>query len=330
MKQVKPIKRQGRPAVIAIGTAAVLLALGGLGSMWWQPPATPAATTPAATTPAARDTAAQQLLQRIDAARNDKTLDPTVASLLRDATRALGAQAARTAELEARIAALEHDRTGTPSSASNGIAPTTEHRRNDSAAGDATNAARGNPTATTAAQRQNDLRRLVASGASETDARTMLAFVDELALQQAEAQFRFYRASRAGNYSSREKARAPIQELARLSDVEGQLRDTFGDDATDRYLYAKGLPNRVRVSAVLPGSIADRAGLAPGDVLLSYDGRPVRELSDVPRLAAEGNEGESVELLTLRGNERLQLTVPRGALGFRGESASVNPSTGPR
>ena len=75
---------------------------------------------------------------------------------------------------------------------------------------------------------------------------------------------------------------------------------------------ALGLPNEagVIVSDVVPGSPAERAGLKIQDVIVSLDGLPV---DNVP-LFALGlyllNTGNSAKVQIVRGDKRLDLTVP--------------------
>jgi regulator of sigma E protease len=63
---------------------------------------------------------------------------------------------------------------------------------------------------------------------------------------------------------------------------------------------------------VLPGSAASRAGLQPGDTLLSIDGRPLRHFSDLVSTLRNG-EGKPVEIVLARGSERqtVQITPDR-------------------
>jgi regulator of sigma E protease len=67
-----------------------------------------------------------------------------------------------------------------------------------------------------------------------------------------------------------------------------------------------------RVGSVLPGSAASRAGLQPGDTLLSIDGRPLRHFSDLVSTLRNG-EGKPVEIVLARGSERqtVQITPDR-------------------
>ena len=318
VQSARRIRRTWRFALVG-ATAAITVTAFAI-YHWISAPPTAAAASASTNDPT------QALLRRIDTASHEPAFDPTVAQLLHETALALNAQAARSAALETRIATLERGsgrRTGNVLTA-----PVTQSKTESG--GNKLGNANADPSGNNAGQRQHEVQRLIEAGAKETDARALLAFVDEIALQEVEARFRVYRTSRDNSQKSRDAARAQMVELRRLGDLEGQLRDTFGDDAYDRYLYAKELPNRVRVAAVMSGSVADRAGMQAGDVMINYDGHPVRSVDDILRLAAEGSEGEAVDVTTLRGNDRLQINVPRGPLGFRGESASVNPALGGR
>ena len=195
----------------------------------------------------------------------------------------------------------------------------------------ASNAPRSSAGTQRPPDRQQQMQRLIATGASANEAEAVLAFTDELQLQQIEARYRLMRdrldnASETRDASAAERGRARFSELRALGNTEQQVRDTFGDTAYDRYLYATDQPNRVRIDRVLPGSNADRAGLAAGDLLLSYDRQTVRSLDDVLRAAANGNEGDSANIEVLRGNERLAINLPRGPLGIQAQAESVNPN----
>ncbi|MAI77702.1 MAG: hypothetical protein CL917_02035 [Deltaproteobacteria bacterium] len=59
-------------------------------------------------------------------------------------------------------------------------------------------------------------------------------------------------------------------------------------------------------------SPAAEVGLRPGDEIVAIDGEPVRWWSEVDRQIRE-HQGEEVELTVLRGDESLEIEVPRGA-----------------
>ena len=271
---------------------------------------------------------ASALRAAIAAARLDKQGERNHAALqlLEQMAELLQTQAAQQARLHAELALLQQRMSASPQS-SNG----TE--------GAATNAGSLAVGPRRVPERAQQLQRLVATGATASEADAILAFTDELQLQQIEARYRLLRDrvdDDAGTQtadardSDRQKriasASERFRELHALGDTGQQVRDTFGDTAYDRYLYAIDQPNRVRIERVLPGSNAERAGLAPGDVLLSYDRQTVRSLDDVLRAATRGNDGESASIELLRGAERMSITLPRGPLGIQGAGESINPT----
>ena len=58
------------------------------------------------------------------------------------------------------------------------------------------------------------------------------------------------------------------------------------------------------VGRVRPGTPAARAGLAPGDVIVQIDGRPIRTAADVEAALATAAPGTTVRVGYLRGTER--------------------------
>lgn len=102
-------------------------------------------------------------------------------------------------------------------------------------------------------------------------------------------------------------------------DSRTRLRNELGDDAYDRYLYASGRPNRVRVQRVMQGSAAARAGLAEGDVLLSYDGERLFRFDDLRAASYQGQPGDTVLLEVRREDGTVaQMVIPRGPMGISG------------
>jgi len=106
----------------------------------------------------------------------------------------------------------------------------------------------------------------------------------------------------------------------RLDELEsgiGQLREELGDDAFDRYLYASGRPNRVRIQSLIEGSPAEQAGLRAGDVIVSYAGRRILAYGDLTGATTAGDVGSSVRVSVRRGESVVDVFVPRGPLGVR-------------
>jgi serine protease Do len=80
------------------------------------------------------------------------------------------------------------------------------------------------------------------------------------------------------------------------------------------------------VSEVMPEGPAAAAGLEQGDVIVAYDGEPVKESADLPRLVARTPVGKSVEVTALRGDRERSFTVEIGEL--KDEVLAVPTATG--
>ncbi|GAB4354520.1 MAG: RIP metalloprotease RseP [Oricola sp.] len=72
-------------------------------------------------------------------------------------------------------------------------------------------------------------------------------------------------------------------------------------------IYGRTVADPV-VSEVVPGSVAEQAGIEPGDRFVSLDGEPVKEFSDVQRYI-NVRAGEPVEIVMDRGGKLLTFHV---------------------
>jgi serine protease Do len=63
------------------------------------------------------------------------------------------------------------------------------------------------------------------------------------------------------------------------------------------------------VSSVTDGSPAEKADIKVGDVIVEYNGNPIKHSSELPILVARTDIGKSVPLKVFRGKEELQLSV---------------------
>jgi serine protease Do len=66
------------------------------------------------------------------------------------------------------------------------------------------------------------------------------------------------------------------------------------------------------VSAVTPGSPAEKAGLQPEDVILGADGKQIEDSSDLSRYISSKSPGTTVKLDLLRGKDRKAASVTLG------------------
>ncbi len=78
------------------------------------------------------------------------------------------------------------------------------------------------------------------------------------------------------------------------------------------------------VSEVLPDSPAEKGGIKAGDVIVSFDGKDIKEMNDLPRIVAATPEGKKVLLILFREGkeETLSILVEKLKDGSEDSSAS--------
>ena len=115
-------------------------------------------------------------------------------------------------------------------------------------------------------------------------------------------------------------------ELLKLNENGVSLRDEIGADAYDRYLYDTGGTNRVRVDSVIAGSAGDQNGLLPGDVIEYYGDQPIFDFRDLRDATSAGSREELVPVQVRRGNQTVEIWLPRGPIGIRMDAARIDPN----
>ena len=80
--------------------------------------------------------------------------------------------------------------------------------------------------------------------------------------------------------------------------------------------HALAVSSGIRVAGIEPSSPAAAAGVALGDLIVSFDGQPVTGVDDLHRMLDDEHIGRPSRLVVLRGGALRQLTVvPRGDSG---------------
>jgi serine protease Do len=97
-----------------------------------------------------------------------------------------------------------------------------------------------------------------------------------------------------------------------IQDVTRELAETFG----------MGQPRGALVAQVLPRSPAEKAGLKPGDVILSYNGKPITSSSALPPMVGMSPVGKGAELEVLRRGKTVKLPIVIGELPDEEEAAA--------
>jgi serine protease Do len=83
-------------------------------------------------------------------------------------------------------------------------------------------------------------------------------------------------------------------------------------------------PNGALVAEVVPGSPAEKAGIEPGDIILSYNGRQIDQASSLPPLVSETQVNEEVPVEVLRHGDMRILRVHIAPLN--GDHAAALPA----
>ncbi len=98
-----------------------------------------------------------------------------------------------------------------------------------------------------------------------------------------------------------------MQQLITHGRVERGMLGVQVQDLTPELAQAFDIPNRkgVVITAVIPGSAAEKAGLKPGDIIVAINDRPVEDSADVRNTIGLIRVGSRVKLTILRdGKER--------------------------
>jgi serine protease Do len=103
------------------------------------------------------------------------------------------------------------------------------------------------------------------------------------------------------------------------------------DHLTSETARAFGLPNNsgALISAVNANGPADKAGLQPGDVIVEFNGKPVKDSDSLVAMVVGTKPGTSVPVTIYRNNQRKQLNLTIDELDLeaeQGRSARRNDS----
>ncbi|MEE8258564.1 MAG: trypsin-like peptidase domain-containing protein, partial [Sphingomonadales bacterium] len=111
-----------------------------------------------------------------------------------------------------------------------------------------------------------------------------------------------------------------------VSQVIDQLRE-FGETkrgwigvtiqaVTEDVAESLGLENEngAIISSIVEGGPADTAGLIPGDIIIEFMGEAIEEMRELPRVVADTEIGQPVEIVIIRDGEEIELTLVTGEL----------------
>lgn len=85
-------------------------------------------------------------------------------------------------------------------------------------------------------------------------------------------------------------------------------------------------PSGALVSSIAPDSAAQKAGLRPGDVILSFDGHPIEHSGDLAAMVGMAKPGANVTLEVMRAGNKEQIRAVLGEAKIQ-QSASADASS---
>jgi len=90
----------------------------------------------------------------------------------------------------------------------------------------------------------------------------------------------------------------------RIQPVTEDIAESLGMDS------ARG----ALVAGIVQGGPADNGLIQPGDVIISFNGRAIRQMRDLPRVVAESPVGQTVDVELVRGGEEETVQITLGRL----------------
>lgn len=107
------------------------------------------------------------------------------------------------------------------------------------------------------------------------------------------------------------------EEMRRLKEAfndrpQGRGRFGFDDDETERVPIAGTKMFGVRVDEISPSLPADMAGIKNGDVIIEFDGVPIRTPDELKARVPRAIPYQTIDVVVMRGAERLKIPVKMG------------------
>ncbi len=109
------------------------------------------------------------------------------------------------------------------------------------------------------------------------------------------------------------QGRAPLENIPSLPPVGGVAADAGPRDlGIDAETVALGLRQALRVSHVAPGSLAQKAGIEPGDVIVDADGLPVSTPTSLMRALNDAQGTLTLTIRDVKSGKNTPIEIPVG------------------
>jgi serine protease Do len=91
--------------------------------------------------------------------------------------------------------------------------------------------------------------------------------------------------------------------------VRGSIGISFQPNLPSAVAHVYGFKNGVLVSAVQAGFPADKAGIKPGDIITTLDGKPIKDGDELVNIISARKPGSTIELGYIRNGQKHTATV---------------------
>lgn len=103
-----------------------------------------------------------------------------------------------------------------------------------------------------------------------------------------------------------------------IQSVTDDMADSMGMESTEGAI----------IGSIVPGGPADKAGIQPADIILTFDGERIEEMRELPRVVANTPIGKNVKVRLLRNGEAVVVELKTEELeDTPTQVASVDPDT---
>jgi serine protease Do len=111
-------------------------------------------------------------------------------------------------------------------------------------------------------------------------------------------------------------AKGVIDQLIKYGETRRGWLGVRIQSVTDDLVESLGLDTArgALIADVTPGGPAQKSGIEAGDVIIEFNGKPIREMKDLPRIVADTEIGKTVPLKVLRKGKEVALNAEVGRL----------------
>lgn len=107
-------------------------------------------------------------------------------------------------------------------------------------------------------------------------------------------------------------AKTIVQKVIKEGGYQKQILGITGIDVKTFVSYTGqdvGVDNGIVVRTVQPGTMAERAGIKPGDIIVEVDGKPIKNMGDLSKIMYGYSKGDKFNIQVIRDGKKVQLSV---------------------